>query len=194
MKRPAFTAIALFLGLVFSTVSAEAAEKAFDPCTLLTNREIEQVQGDRVASVKPSEPPRDRFAISQCFYTAATFSKSVSLEVTRRRPGDREGPREQWKQMWARALERSEKREEEAREESHGRGRERERESAAKPRPVFGVGDEAFWQATSLGGALYVLRGDAYFRVSLGGPEPESVKLEKSKKLARAVARRLSSL
>jgi hypothetical protein len=42
-----------------------------------------------------------------------------------------------------------------------------------------------------MGGGLYVLKGDAYFRLSVGGADPEPVKIEKLKKLARQVLRRL---
>ena len=53
------------------------------------------------------------------------------------------------------------------------------------------MGDEAFWTGSSLGGGLFVLKGDAYFRLSVGGPDSEPVKIEKLKKLARKALRRL---
>jgi hypothetical protein len=175
------------LGLVLLVLcgaasSAVSEADKFDPCALLTATEIEEVQGDKVASTKTSEPQRDRFAVSQCFYTLATFSRSISLEVTRRRPGEAETPRVHWKQMFARALEKG-------KDEDTARGGEKE----AEPRPhrVSGVGDEAFWSGSSLGGGLFVLKGDAYFRLSVGGPEPEAVKIEKLRKLARRALPRL---
>jgi hypothetical protein len=170
--------------------SAVAAVGKFDACSLLTRREIEEVQGDRLVSQKGSEPGRERFAVSQCFYSLATFSRSISLEVTRRRPGDAESPRAQWKQMFARALDRAKRKEDEAESEGDG-GRERGRRAVARPRGVPGVGDEAFWDGFSVGGGFFVLKGDTYFRLSVGGPDRETVKLEKLKKLARKALARL---
>jgi hypothetical protein len=183
------------LGLCLLVVSGAASSVAaatgkFDPCSLLTRREIEEVQGDRLASQKGSEPQRERFAVSQCFYTLATFSKSISLEVTRGRPGETESPRAYWKQMFFRAMEKGKEKEDEA--ESGERAREKAREAAARPRRISGVGDEAFWDGSTLGGGLFVLKGDAYFRLSVGGPDNETVKIEKLKKLARRALPRLS--
>ena len=168
---------------VFSAAACCAAAEKFDACALLTGREIEAVQGDRLASTKSSQPQRARFAVAQCFYTMATFSKSISLEVTRHKAGEAEGPRVYWKQMFARAFGKQKEREKESGE--------REERAAAPPRRIEGVGDEAYWDASAIGGGLYVLSGDAYFRLSVGGPDTEAVKLEKLKKLARQALRRL---
>lgn len=181
--------LTLFL-LTFPAAGAVAAAGKFDPCSLLTSREIEEVQGDKVASTKASEPRRDHFAVSQCFYSLTTFSRSISLEVTRRAPGEAETPRTHWKQMFARALEERKEKEDgpESEEKTEGGAR---REAEARPRPISGVGDEAFWNGSSLGGGLFVLKGDAYFRLSVGGPDSEFVKIEKLKKLARKTLPRL---
>jgi hypothetical protein len=178
----------LVLGCLASR--AAAATVKFDPCSLLTRREIEEVQGDRLTSRKGSEPERGRFAVSQCFYTLATFSKSISLEVTRRLPGETESPRAHWKQMFFRAIEKGKEREGEA-EPGEESGREKAREAAATPRPIAGVGDEAYWDGSNLGGGLFVLKGDTYFRLSVGGPDNATVKIEKLKKLARLALPRL---
>jgi hypothetical protein len=180
----------LFALVLFSAAkcSVALAEK-FDACSLLTRREIETVQGDRVASTKASEPERNRFAVSQCFYTLTTFSKSISLEITRHRAGEAESPRAHWKQMFARALEKANEKEKERSEEKTTG--EKRKEAAARPRSVSDVGDEAYWDGSTLGGGLFVLKGDAYFRLSVGGPEPEAFKIEKLKKLARNALRRL---
>jgi hypothetical protein len=169
---------------------AAAAAQKFDACSLLSRREIQAVQGDRVTATKLSEPQRNQFAVSQCFYTLATFSRSISLEVTRRRPGEAEDPRSHWKQMFARAMQKGEEKEE-AEEFQKEAGRERGRE-AAGPRRVSGVGDEAFWDGSSIGGGLYVLHDETYLRLSVGGPDSADVKIEKLKKLARSALRRLS--
>ena len=192
MKGLGLSGFVLLSAMAVAASAVNAAEK-FDPCSLLTAREIEEVQGDKVASTKASEPQRGNFAVSQCFFTLATFSKSISLEVTRRRPGQADAPQVLWSQMFAQAIEkRKDKKEEKNEPESEeGAGRERKREAEARPYRVSGIGDEAFWSGTPFGGGLFVLKGDAYFRLSVGGPEPEAVKIEKLKKLARRALPRL---
>ncbi len=186
MKRLCLAAFVLLSG----GAAAFAAPEKFDPCSLLTRREIEAVQGDRVVSTKASEPERGRFAVSQCFYSLSTFSKSISLEVTRRSVGESESPRAHWKQMFARALEKGGEGEKEG-ESQEKAGPEKVRAAAAKPRPVSGLGDEAYWVGSTLGGGLFVLKGDAYLRLSVGGSDSESVKTEKLKKLSRKALPRL---
>jgi hypothetical protein len=186
MKGLCLSAFVLFSAAECSVALAEK----FDACSLLTRREIETVQGDRVASTKASEPERNRFAVSQCFYTLTTFSKSISLEITRHRTGEAESPRAHWKQMFSRALEKANEKEKEKESEEKTTG-EKRKEAAARPRLVSGVGDEAYWDGSTLGGGLFVLKGDAYFRLSVGGPEPEAVKIEKLKKLSRKALPRL---
>jgi hypothetical protein len=53
------------------------------------------------------------------------------------------------------------------------------------------VGEEAFWTGTRVGGALYVLKGNVYIRISVGGPGDQNAKMEKSKTLAEKVVGRL---
>ena len=195
MKHPAALALALFVAPGLALTAAARTPDPF-PCSLLTRLEVEAVQRDKVTDAKNSEPSREPLTVSQCFYSAKTFSRSVSLEVTRRAPGGKESPAAHWKQMFARALDRARSKEEQEEAEKaadarQGGEREKERESAAKARAIEGLGDEAYWIRTSLGGGLYVLKGDTYFRLSVGGPDPESVKIDRLKKLARQVLRRL---
>lgn len=42
------------------------------------------------------------------------------------------------------------------------------------PARIGGLGDEAFWMGNRIAGALYVLKGDAYVRVSVGGPSDKA--------------------
>jgi hypothetical protein len=44
---------------------------------------------------------------------------------------------------------------------------------------------------TPITGALYVLHGDKFVRISVGGVGEESVRIEKSKAPARAIVKRL---
>lgn len=171
--------------------AATATAVPFDPCSLLTSAEIRAVQNAPVASTKPSEPARDRFAVSQCFYTLTPFAKSISLEVTRRRPGEREGPRDYWKELFSPARSKPKNRERERERESE---EEREGEKrASPPRRVPGVGDDAYWVGPATGGGLYVLSGDAFFRLSLGGSDPEPVKIRKLTTLSRKAVKRLGA-
>src|SRR2546423_1305669 len=73
-----------------------------------------------------------------------------------------------------------------------GRAREEEEGEANPPQPVPGIGEEAFWLGSPKAGALYVLKGDNMVRVSVGGPDDMKTKIEKSKKLATLVLKRLS--
>src|SRR2546423_162018 len=72
-----------------------------------------------------------------------------------------------------------------------GRGEAAEEEEGAPPEPVSGIGDEAFWTGGRVGGALYVLKGNAFIRISVGGPGDEAAKIEKLKALARKALPRL---
>src|SRR5438552_3211843 len=51
-------------------------------CALLTAAEIEKVQGESPVQAKPSEAG----ASQRCFFELPTFTKSISLEVTRGAP------------------------------------------------------------------------------------------------------------
>ena len=146
-----------------------------DACGLLTWSEIEAVQGEPVTAVKESLPDRPAFSVAQCFYTLAQFSKSVSVELVTRNAGDpnQETPRERWRKRF------------------HEGATSEDEEGARPPRPVPGLGDEAFWTGNAVTGGLYVLKGDAYLRIGVGGPGDESVKLERAARLARNALARL---
>jgi hypothetical protein len=76
--------------------------------------------------------------------------------------------------------------EKESRAEGSG-GKEKE----SPPRPVEGVGDEAFWLGNPASGALYVLKKDTYLRISVGGAGDERVKQRQATELARKALGRL---
>lgn len=164
-------------------VNAGAAAARADACALITKAEIEAVQGEPVKDTKSSDRSTESLAISQCFYSLATFHKSVSLEVTRASPADakKSGPKEFWNQSFHKIAATKEEREkQESKEKKKG-----------KPEPVPGVGDEAFWSGNPNSGALYVLKNNAIIRISIGGPDKESVKINKSKVLAQKALGRL---
>jgi hypothetical protein len=59
------------------------------------------------------------------------------------------------------------------------------------PQKISGVGDEAYWTASRVGGALYVLKGNTYLRISIGGSSDQASQTKKSKTLAQKALARL---
>lgn len=165
-----------------------------DACKLLTSEEIQAVQGEGVKATKGTDASTGAFAVSQCFYETASFANSVSLTLTKRGVNaQRDGPREFWKRNFGdeQTSEREKDEREKKEHEEKGGGRIEEEEEGQPPMPVKGVGDEAFWVGNSKVGALYVLKGDKYIRVSLGGGDSQEKKIEKSKTLAEHALKRI---
>jgi hypothetical protein len=171
-----------------------------DACALLTAQEIRSVQGESLKETKPSGGLGNGLSISQCFFTLPTFTNSISLVVTQRGEGaGARDPKEFWEETFAkesageREKERGKKSEKEREQEANKtRERNREEEEEAAPRQkIAGVGDEAFWTGSRVGGALYVLKGNAYLRVSVGGAGNQQSKINKSKALAQLALKRL---
>jgi len=100
---------------------------------------------------------------------------SIVLTVTRKAEGGVD-PSQSWREIFHR--------EESARKKEA-------KEEEKEPLQVVGVGDEAFWTGNRVGGALYVLKGNCYIRISVGGAGDQAQKIENSKKLALAVLKRL---
>ena len=182
---PAKVCIFLFYCFLMATSGCDRKTESakLDACTLITSAEIQEVQGEAVKETKSNERAAGAFNISQCFYTLPTFNKSISLEVTRNNNSKGDGPKEFWKKRFHGGSE-TEREEEE-------RGEGKEEEEGGKPKPVDGVGDEAFWSGNRKAGALYVLKNDSFIRISIGGPEDETVKINKSKALAQKALQRL---
>jgi hypothetical protein len=168
------------------------------------------VQGDAVQETKSDGRTDGGMSVSQCFYSVASFSKSVSLAVTKGDPDSpgKTGPRDFWKRTFHRDDEKDREREKESEKKSErerererekkgepdreqSRGREEEEEEGAPPKKITGVGDEAYWMGSRVGGALYVLKKNAFIRISVGGPGNEEEKINKSKALAQKALKRL---
>ncbi len=64
-------------------------------------------------------------------------------------------------------------------------------EEAGEARRIKGLGEDAYWVGSPIAGAIYVLQGDKFVRISVGGVGEESIRIEKSKVLARAALKRL---
>ena len=146
---------------------------------LLTNSEIESVTGEPAKQAVTSGRTEAGFAISQCYFQTAIPAKSVVVTVTSRAPGpEAKEPR----QFWA--------------EKFHGEGTE-DRESEepqrrpAPPEKVEGVGDEAYWVESGSTGALYALQANRFIRVAIGGSDGKAIRIDKAKRLAELVLKRL---
>jgi hypothetical protein len=159
-----------------------ANANAFDACALLTSDEIKGVQGEAVRESKPGRRTGTDFAVSSCFYTTPTFTKSVSLEVTRKGTSS-QSVREFWKANFAAALDK--------REQKNERRKKQGKPQAGEPaRPVSGIGDEAYWVSTNANSTLYAFKNDTLVRISIGGTDKEEERMKKIKTLAeRALAR-----
>ena len=157
------------------TTAAPAPPVADDfACTLLTAEETQAVQGEPFKSTKPSQKITGDLMVSQCYFELPTTVNSIVLTVTRKGEGGRD-PSQSWRDIFHR-------------EES---GRKKEEKEEKEPLKIEGIGDEAFWTGTRVGGALYVLKGNSYIRISVGGAGDQTQKIEKSKALAESVLKRL---
>ena len=153
-----------------------------DACALITIQDIQTVQASPFKEAKSSTRSDGGFRVSQCFYTATEFSKSVNLALVQRdpdHPGKR-SPKDFWKEKF------DPYQDEEPKTKSGD-----EKEQGSAPKKIGSLGDEAFWVANRFGGTLYVLKGDAFISVGIGGTDAEEVKLEKSKTLAQKALQRL---
>src|SRR5438552_4413660 len=146
---------------------------------LLMSSEIESVTGERAKQAATSARTEAGFAISQCYFQTATPAKSVVVTVTSRGPGlDAKEPR----QFWA--------------EKFHGEGTEEKdteepQRKQAPPEKVEGVGDEAYWVESGSTGALYAIQANRLIRVAIGGSDGKAIRIDKAKRLAELVLKRL---
>jgi hypothetical protein len=153
-----------------------------DVCRLITTAEIGAIQGSPVQEPKGSTRSENGLRVSQCFYTATEFSKSVNLALVQHDPDHPSGrsPKDFWKEKF------DPYENEEPQKDSGG-----EKEKGPAPKKIVSLGDEAYWASNRFGGTLYVLKGDAFISIGLGGTDDQETKLEKSKALAQKVLQRL---
>ena len=170
-----------------SSVSASKKAK-IDVCTLLTSAEIEDVQGEPVKETKASTQPSGGMLMSQCVYHTPTLAKSVHVALaTPERAGNLGlAPREFWQRQFHSADVKEEESRVAGKEAAAGR-----EEEESRARTIGGIGEEAYWVGNPVAGALYVLQGSTFLRISVGGIREESARIEKSKALARSVMKRL---
>jgi hypothetical protein len=177
------TAVVFFLG------AAATSPRLPNACQLLTARDIARVQGQEFKSVKLTETEANGLTVSQCFYTLASFSSSVSVDLMRGKTTAF------WRGHFSNAREATDD-EDRDRHRSAATitappSREAEEEHQSAALKVKGVGDAAVWSGNRAAGALYVIKGDTIVRVSVGGGGSQEQKIERSKKLAARALRKL---
>jgi len=153
-----------------------------DACSLVSKEEVESVQQTPVNDAKSSERSDGTFRISQCLYTAADSGSSVNVDLIQlnpNEPGNR-SPKDFWKEKF-----------DPYQDEEPKANRGDEKEQGAPPKKITGLGDEAFWVNDRFGGVLYILKGDAFISIGIGGTDDEQTKLDKSKALAQKALQRL---
>lgn len=155
----------LFLFALAAHVDARPARNA---CQLLTKEEVAAVQGEPYSGATLSNIG----PTSQCFYELPLFVNSVSVDVLR------EDAAGYWRQNFSR--------EAQARRDAARAGK-RKKDG---PKPVPGIGREAYWTGNRTG-SLYVFKGNAVLRISVGGPGTEEEKIARARKLASKALRRL---
>jgi hypothetical protein len=172
-----------------ATPNPAAVKAKIDTCSLLTSADLKEVQGEAVKEAQRSDRQDGGFIVSQCYYSLPTSSNSVVLNVTTTSEGGgAANPRTFWKDTFGRKEEKGKDRDREAKEkEKKGE----ESEESVPPQKIAGLGEDAYWLASRVGGALYVLKKDLFFRISVGGAGDEQSKLKKSKTLAQRALKRI---
>ena len=175
------------------SASPAVAAPKFDACALITKEEIEAIEGSPITDVKSSENSDGEFRVSQCFYTAKEYARSVSLAVTQsnpNKPGNRT-PKDFWKETFGRFSGDEAESEKEKKTSPEPEQEKGEKEKSAPPKKIAGLGDEAYWVGNRMGGTLYVLKKDAFIRVAVGNADSPETMLKKAKALAEKAIPRL---
>jgi len=188
-------------------------------CLLLTGTDIAAILGEPLQEVKPSAQATGNMKMSQCLFITRDFAKSASLQVAtpsaedsgarglralwrnqfhsphspeeEKRPASRKIPA---KSALASSSEAGESEASPFAQSNSGSNRETDNETeeaAHKPRLIPALGEEAYWVGSPISGALYVLQGDLFLRISVGGIPKESICIAKSKSLATVILSRL---
>jgi len=174
--------------------TAVAIEPAIPACRLVTTDEVGGIQGATITDTKSSAGPSGGLIMSQCYYSAKEPNKSVSIAVIQPSAKSLSGAdtRDYWASTFGRFAQGSSPSDQEKKEEDQKLGETRaEEEKRTPPKKIDGVGEEAYWSGNRFGGALYVLKGNVILRVSVGGPDNEEVKINKSKAIAEKALERL---
>lgn len=174
--------------------SAAPVKSDIDACSLLSSDDLKSIQGEAYKEAQRSDREDNGLVVAQCYYQLPTMANSVVLNVTTPRRGSGARiPGVVWEETFHKDAEKDRDRDRDRKKEkaSERRG-EAEEEEGPPPERIKGLGQEAFWLASRVGGALYVKRDDhTFFRISIGGGDNASTKLNKSKRLAQLVLKKL---
>lgn len=154
-----------------STAPAPTGVPAPDACALLTPAEVAAEQQRTVVATVPSAQPGTTIDLLQCVYRTEDLAGSVSLALTVPHAGTTGGARDFWRARF------------------HPEGGHRGKEDP--PRPVAGLGEEAFWVGDPVAGSLYVLAGERFLRISVGGVRDQTERQQRAARLAAAALGRL---
>ena len=186
--------------------TAAPVKSKVDACNLLTADDLKAVQGEAYKEAQRSDRLDGDFIVAQCYYALPTTTNSVVVNVTTAKDdANARTPKAFWEQTFGGdeekeregkgEREKEKSKEAREREKEAQKPREREEEGEAKeaspPQRVKDLGEEAFWVASPVGGALYVLKNDLFFRISVGGAGDQKAKLNKSKTLAQKILTKL---
>lgn len=167
-------------------------EPAIVACNLITSDEVGAIQKATITDAKSSAGPSGNLVMSQCYYSAKEANMSVSLALIQ--PSPRSSPGTEVRDYWDKTMHLPpEPPAGEAQQDKPDQKSERGEEGGKKnpPKKIDGVGDEACWSGNRFGGALYVLKRNVILRISIGGPDDQETKIEKSKRLAEKALGRL---
>jgi hypothetical protein len=170
-------------------ISARTPGK-IDVCAMLSSADIQAVQGEGVEESKARPQSSEGLVMSECLFRTTTPAKSVSLALAV--PG-KQNPRDFWRKHFHAEADASRpaKPAKPAKASPQNKREQTREEEGTRPRPITGVGDEAFWMGGPISGALYVLRGNSFIRVSVGGVREESARIKKSVALAQLALKRI---
>jgi hypothetical protein len=152
--------------------NASPPDRELDACGLLSPTEIEAIQGEAPARSKGSQHPEENLVRSQCYWSLATHTRSISLEVTH---GTSDAVGQRWNHFF------------------HGEAAPKAGGKTGAPRPVQGLGLEAFWAGNAEVGGLYVRTGDVFLRLAVGGGEDDDERIQRTSALARHILSRLEA-
>src|SRR4051794_12416647 len=200
MHRNAFVNATLFSSVVLaiclvasSCLALTSAADDSTVCQLLSSQDIESTQNSILRKLNPKQFVQNGFRISLCVFQTSDISKSLQLSIIESDPDDpqKHDVHNLWEVMFRKKRNRDKKETGTKKRETESDEDDDEGGLAIKDSTrIRKIGDDAYWSTSQYGGALFILRGDRIFRVSIGGAEPLSVKLSKSKVLGFAALTR----
>jgi len=183
----------LIVALVSQPVAVpqQPAVKKPDACALLADADVRAVLGVAVKERRRARHEARGLQLSQCYLGTGT-ARSVSIAVAGNTRSGRKTvtPRAFWYDQFHGRDEHASGRAGDPRQPAP-KGEQREARGETEARSISGIGDEAFWSGTHVAGALYVLRGNSFIRVSVDGINDEEERIEKSRQLAVTALARL---